>query len=242
MFLLSAQTSSVGGVGWRVTGTGCGLFEKSLGCACINFPAHLFVLGLQSSCFLYLLWLNNWKWILFFYQGDFKIIIRNAGSNNMLCIMLTRKWTCCSWVDFCACLDRETVGLPDLCWIWILPEHRFTQPAVCWLPSCVSTANMASKAHTFNCIFSCHSYCFFFTFSSHPDIFWNSVQTFTTSVLSRWRRLSHRPMSITALTTSAQAELCSPMAPLTPGMPWGSPRTSQLTYLRFSSKVNKNYA
>lgn len=156
--------------------------------------------------------------------------------------MLTRKWTCYSWVDFCVFLDRETVGLPDLCWIWILPEHWFTQPAVRWLPSCVSTPNMASKAHTFNCIFSCHSYWVFFSFSSHPDIFWNSVQTFTTSVLSRWRRLSHRPMSITVLMTSAQAELCSPMAPLTPGMPWGSLRTSQLTYLRFSSKVNKNYA
>lgn len=81
-----------------------------------------------------------------------------------MCIMLTRKWTCYSWVDFCVFLDRETVGLPDLCWIWILPEHWFTQPAVRWLPSCVSTPNMASKAHTFNCIFSCHSYWGFFFF------------------------------------------------------------------------------
>lgn len=106
----------------------------------------------------------NTFFFFFFYQGDFKIIIRNAGSNNIMCIMLTRKWTCYSWVDFCVFLDRETVGLPDLCWIWILPEHWFTQPAVRWLPSCVSTPNMASKAHTFNCIFSCHSYWGFFLF------------------------------------------------------------------------------
>ncbi len=42
------------------------------------------------------------------------------------------------------CVVRETVDVPDLHWIWILPEHRFAQPAIYRLPSWVSAPNFAS--------------------------------------------------------------------------------------------------
>lgn len=53
----------------------------------------------------------------------------------------------------CVCVVRATVGLPDLHWIWILPEHWFPQPTIHWLPSCVSTINIASLPHKLIVIF-----------------------------------------------------------------------------------------
>lgn len=44
------------------------------------------------------------------------------------------------------CVVRKTVGLPDLHWIWILPEHRFSQPTIHWLSTAVSALRVDSQS------------------------------------------------------------------------------------------------
>lgn len=101
---------------------------------CVNllFDFTLFILVFCFILFIYLIiiffrYLVLFIYCLFIYSDE--ISPRHLAIDQKCFIISKLNWIC---------VFRAAVGLSDLHWIWILSEHRFTEPALQWISLTVS--------------------------------------------------------------------------------------------------------